>query len=317
MNSVILEQPATVSSVSPFRLYSAGVSWGAIFAGLATALAMQLVFTLLGAGLGFAIYHPITETNPVTDLAAGSVVIQGISAVFSLWFGGWVAGRFSRRTSGRSGWLHGFLVWATGTVAAIFFASAGAGWALGDLSKLVGGGLSAAGRPLAAVAGGSADLAKDALKQSSDTISSYVDEAVGGQAQDQANRGRFIHAKREIGLAATRYFTDPTESAHASNRAALVTALADDTGVSQADAEKTVADWTVSYDRLKADLAAAKARAEAKAREAAEEASKTLAVLSLCAFAGFVLGGLAASLGGHHGVQHAFLIEPELAGIAV
>ncbi len=317
MNSVILDRPSAVSSVSSFRARCADVSWGAIFAGLATALAMQLVFTLLGAGLGFAVYHPLTETNPVKDLAAGSVVVQGVSAVFSLWFGGWVAGRFARRHTLRAGWLHGFLVWATGTVAAVLLASAGGGWALGDLSKLVGGGLSAAGRPVAAVAGGATDLAKDALKKSTDTISSYVDEATGAQAQDPANRSRSIHAKREIGLAATRYFAGTDETARASNRAALVTALANDTGVSQADAEKTVADWSSSYDRVKADLTAAKNQAEAKAREAADEASKTLAVLSLCAFAGFVLGGLAASLGGHHGAKHAFLVEPDLTEVAV
>jgi hypothetical protein len=215
----------------------------------------------------------------------------------------------------RAGWLHGFLVWATGTVAAVLLASAGAGWALGDLSKLVGGGLSAAGKPLAAAAGGATDLAKDALKKSSDTISSYVDEATGGQ--DSSNRSRSIHAKREIGLAAARYFAGTDEATRASSRAALVTALVNETGASQADAEKTVADWSASYDRVKADLAAAKNQAEAKAREVADQAAKDLAILSLGAFVGFVLGGLAASLGGHHGAKHAFLVEPDLTEVAV
>jgi hypothetical protein len=317
MNSVILNRPTTVSPVSSLRAPCAHVSWGAIFAGLATALAMQLVFTLLGAGLGFAIYHPLTETNPVKDLATGSVVVQGVSAVFSLWFGGWVAGRFARRNTLRAGWLHGFLVWATGTVAAILLASAGAGWALGDLSKLVGGGLSAAGKPLAAAAGGATEVAKDALQKTRDTVSSYVDEAASGQSQDSSNRSRSIRAKREIGLAATRYFAGTEESARAANRTALVTALVNETGASQADAERTVADWTASYDRVKADLAAAKNQAEARAREVADQAAKELAILSLGAFVGLILGGLAASVGGHHGAKHAFLVEPYIAEVAV
>jgi hypothetical protein len=50
---------------------------------------------LLGAGLGLAIYSPVTDANPISDLGKGAVIIHGISAVLSLWFGGWVAGRFS------------------------------------------------------------------------------------------------------------------------------------------------------------------------------------------------------------------------------
>ena len=71
------------------------VSWAAIFAGLSAALALQVLFMLLGAGLGFAIYSPLTDSNPVTELGTGAMIIQGISAVLSLWLGGWVAGRFT------------------------------------------------------------------------------------------------------------------------------------------------------------------------------------------------------------------------------
>jgi hypothetical protein len=75
------------------------------------------------------------------------VIIEGISAVFSLWFGGWIAGRFTPEGARACGWLHGFCVWAAATVAGVMIVSTGAGWALGDLSKLVGGGLSLAGKP--------------------------------------------------------------------------------------------------------------------------------------------------------------------------
>ena len=40
------------------------VSWGAILAGTRAALALQVLFMMLGAGLGFAIYSPLTEENP-------------------------------------------------------------------------------------------------------------------------------------------------------------------------------------------------------------------------------------------------------------
>ena len=69
------------------------LSWGAIVAGMNAALALQVLFMMLGAGLGLAIYSPLTEENPVTNLSIGALLIQTICAILSLWLGGWVAGR--------------------------------------------------------------------------------------------------------------------------------------------------------------------------------------------------------------------------------
>lgn len=287
------------------------ISWGAIFAGTSAAMALQVLFMMLGAGLGFAIYSPLTDNNPIADLGTGAVVVQGISAVFSLWFGGWVAGRFAPVGLRGTGWLHGFSVWCTATVAGVLFVSLGAGWAMGDLSKLVGGGLSMAGKPAAAVAGSAADLAKDALKQSTDTLASFTDEALGSRPADAARNGT-VRAKREVGMAVARLFNPLQETNTAANRSAVVTALVDTAGMSQADAERTVTEWTATYDRLKADLVAAKNDAELKAREAADKASKALSLFSLAAFVGFLLGAIAASHGGSHGATSAIRQETRL-----
>lgn len=278
------------------------ISWSAIFAGLTAAIALQVLFVLLGAGLGFAIYNPLSNDNPVADLGTGALVVHGVSAVFSLWFGGWVAGRSSSIYGRTAGGLHGFVVWCAATVAGVLMVSAGAGWVLGDLSKLVGGGLSLAGQPAAEVAGGATDAAKDAAKQSSDTLASFTEEALGGQragTPPQAN----VRAKREISLAAARLFNPLQKDNVSANRAALVKTLADTAGMSEADANALVTSWIESYDRLKADLAATKDAAEAKAREAAEKSADALAIFSLGTFVAFVIGAIAASCGGRHGAR--------------
>jgi len=264
---------------------------------------------LLGAGLGFAIYSPLTDSNPVAELGTGAAVIQGLSAVVSLWFGGWVAGRFTPVGARASGWLHGFSVWAGATVAGVLVVALGAGWVLGDLSKLVGGGLAMAGKPAAAIASGGADLAKDALKQSTDTMSSFVDEAVGNRpASSSANLT--ARAKREVSLAVGRVFNPmPSSASPAENRAALVKALVDHAGLSQPDAERAVTEWTSTYDRVKADLAAAKEAAEQKAREAGEKAANALAIFSLCYFVALALGAASATMGGNHGAACATRCE--------
>lgn len=284
------------------------VSWGAIAAGTSAALALQVLLMMLGAGLGFAIYDPLTDSNPIAELGAGAAIVQGISAVLSLWLGGWVAGRLTPPRIRATGWLHGFSVWCAATVAGVLFVSAGAGWILGDLSKLVGGGLSLAGKPAAAVAGGAADMAKDALKQSGDTLGSFVEEAVAGRSSGSASNTS-IRAKREVGLAIARLFNPAQQASLRDNRAAAVKALVDHAGMNEATAERTVTEWTASYDRLKADLLVVKNAAEAKAREVADKAAKALAMLSLGYFVGFLLGAIAAGYGGSHGAQCALRCE--------
>ncbi|AHF91629.1 hypothetical protein OPIT5_16840 [Opitutaceae bacterium TAV5] len=284
------------------------VSWPAIFAGLIAAIALEVLFMLLGAGLGFAIYSPLTDATPIASLGAGALIVQGLSAVVSLWFGGWVAGRFTPAGVRATAWLHGFIVWSAATVAGVLFVSAGAGWALGDLSKIVGGGLSLAGQPAAAIASGAADITRDALKQSDGAFASFTDEAVGSRpAGETANTS--IRAKREVGMAVARFFNPMQEENRDVNRTALVKVLVEEAGLSEAAANKAVADWTATYERLKTDLAAAKDAAEAKAREAAEATAKALAILSLGYFVAFAIGAVAATWGGCHGAKCARTCE--------
>lgn len=281
------------------------LSWAAIFGGVVCATAMQVLFMMLGAGLGFAIYHPLSSDSPIDDLGKGSIVIQGLSAVFSLWFGGWIAGRFTPVVSRASGGLHGFLVWCSATVAGVLIVSLGAGWMVGDLAKLVGGGLSAAGKPIAAAVSSAGDLAKDAAKQSSDVFASYTDEALAGLPAE-TDKVKSVSAKREIGLAVARLFNPLQKDKMADNKAALTRTLVQQAGMSQQDADRLVGEWTESYNRLSADLAAAKEQAEQKARMAAEKAANVLTIFSLGLFVAFAMGATAAALGGRQGAAVAF-----------
>lgn len=285
-------QPVAVSH--PLR-------WGAILAGAVAALALQIVFMMLGAGLGLALYNPTTDENPLADFGAGAAVIQGVSAVISLWAGGWVAGRFLGRIGARSGGLHGFMVWCLATVVAIALLSTGAGWALGDLSKIVGGGLSLAGKPAAAAVGGATDLAKEAMERDRGMLASFAEEGLGNPPAGNNAPGT-IRAKREISFAVMRLFTSTDAPTNAANQQALVTLLVQNNqGMSEADARQMVESWTASYQKLKTDLEAAKEAAATRAKEIAEKTSATLAILSLCYFAAFLIGAIFAVVGGRHG----------------
>ncbi len=279
-------------------------SWPAIFAGWAAATALQVLFLMFGAGLGFAIYQPLTDANPTADLSAGAVIVQGISAVFSLWFGGWVAGRLTPVGTRATGGLHGFLVWCVATIAGVLVVGSGAGWVAGDLSKLVGGGLSAAGKPLAAATDNVADTAKDAVSQSKTEISSFTDEALGSPAKPNDRAGA-VRAKREVGAAVAQLFNPAQSGNLEQNRAAVVKALTANTSMSEEEANRTVSEWTASYQELRNELQQAKEQAAAKARIAADEAARSLTILSFAAFISFAIGAVAAIVGGKHGAQYA------------
>jgi hypothetical protein len=301
--------PEQVPSASPAyptlpTRHCSPLSWGAVFAGAFAALALHVLFMLLGAGLGFAIYTPLTDANPVKDLTGGAMVVQGLSAVVSLWFGGWIAGRFTSRAGRRTGCLHGFMVWSLATVAAVLAVSIGSGWALGDLTKIVGGGLSMAGKPLAAAAGNATDLGKDSARKSANILNSFADEAVGDRPANSGQAGA-VRTRRDVGMALERLFAPGQDSNLPANRAAAAKVLVDDAGMSQPDADKLVADWSTSYQNLKDQLTQAKNEADARARQVAEEGSRVLSILSLCSFLAFLIGAIAAASGGKHGALRA------------
>lgn len=273
-----------------------------------TALALQILFMLLGAGLGFALYNPVSDPNPIADLGTGAMIVQGLSAVLSLCLGGWVAGRFTPVEGHATGYLHGFTVWCSATVFGVLLVSWGAGWALGSVSRIVGGSLSLAGQPIAAIADQAADFGTDALKQSSETLASFTEEAMEARPADVENNDA-ARAKRRIGLAITRLFNSNQEVDVAESRAAVVQVLVDETGMSADQAESTVTEWTDAYEELKTELSAAANEAETMARRTADKAANTLSILSLGTFFGFLLGAVAASFGGAYGAKCALRCE--------
>jgi len=280
------------------------VCWGAILAGVSAALALQVLFMMLGAGLGLAIYSPATEDNPVANLSVGALIIHSVCAIIALFLGGCVAGRFSPIHARDTGWLHGFIVWCAATVGGVILVTLGATAMLGGISKVVGGGFSAVGESVSAVAGEAAD----ALEQSGETIASFVDEAVGNLSEDRpASEG--IRAKREIAMALGRLFNPAQEGNTAANRAAAVNALVNNTGMSQDEADRTVTEWTDTFERMKADLAELTNAAATKAREAADATASALAKFSLWSFFGFLLGAAAATWGGLLGAKCATQCE--------
>ena len=275
------------------------LSWRAVLAGAVGALGLYLLLSLIATGIGLAVFDPMRDAEPAKNFGKGAAIGWSICALVALFFGGWIAGRFNGGNK-LTGGLHGYLVWSVAMVATFGVVVLGGGMALGGMAKVVGAGLQGAGK----VAVGAGDLAKESLQRNQEQVQSFLDEAVAVRGTNSTTN-QTIRAKREISFALTRSFATGTNAVTQENRAALVKALSENEGLSEADANKLVADWTDSYYKLKADFQEAKATAEAKAREKADVAARRLSKAAFCSFIAFWIGAMVASYGGVLGARTA------------
>lgn len=269
--------------------------WGSIIGGTVAAIGLHILLTALGVGAGLAAFSPVTDTNPVANFSIGGAIVWTLCALAALAFGGFVAGRFSH--SHHSGFVHGVLVWCATLIITLLLVSVGTGMVMGGALKVFSAGLGMGGQ---AVAGGVGELAKEGLKRSGDQLSSFIDEAVQSGPTNAAPQA-LTQGKREIGFALTKLFTPGNENDTAANRTAVIRALTQYSGMSEADATKAVDGWIASAKSLKAELDSLKEKAEAKAREAADRAAHNLSVAAIWTFFGLLLGMLIAALCGRCG----------------
>ncbi len=155
----------------PEHLYTtAWASWGSIFAGGVTAIALSIVMALLGVALGFTVVAPKSD-DPTSGLGIAFGFWSFFSVVVSMAGGGFIAGLFA----GHRGLEHGFLVWAVVTIAATVFS----GIAVGSALRTLGAAVKSLGSGAAGVAGavgkGAAQAASSAIAELRDKVDLSLD----------------------------------------------------------------------------------------------------------------------------------------------
>ena len=116
------------------------ISWGAVIAGVALALAADIVFSLLGIAVGVSAINPEQEGEEAPD--AGSLSMGGgiwivSSGILALAMGGWIAGHLAGVPTETDGMMHGVLVWAVTTIVSMFVLSTLAGRIIGGAAGLL------------------------------------------------------------------------------------------------------------------------------------------------------------------------------------
>ncbi len=141
-------------------------SWGAILAGVAVALVIQLVLNVLGVGIGLSsLDAKVAADNPDAANAAMTatiyIVVSGIVASF---VGGLASGRLSGSGRASTAAWHGFTSWAVTTLLVAYLLTSVVGSAIGGTFGALGSVVGGVGKAAASAVGGAADMTNgDAL----------------------------------------------------------------------------------------------------------------------------------------------------------
>jgi hypothetical protein len=162
------------------------ISWGAIFAGSAVGLVVQVWLTFLGVAIGASAINPMESTPSATTMGASSAIWLAISILISSYVGGWVAGRASGVARRGLAAMHGATSWAVSTMVAFMLVGTAFGAVISGVSGMAKGALSIAGNGAAATANqnpGAIGQAVDAARQGAANALDQAQNAIqSGQA---------------------------------------------------------------------------------------------------------------------------------------
>lgn len=116
------------------------ISWGAIFAGAVIAIVVQSALTLLGMAVGLGVLDP-TAQDQASALGWGAGIWAIVSAMISLFAGGWVAGRLAGMPRKIDGIVHGVTAWAVVTLFTFYMIGSAIGLVVGGAAAVVGQGV--------------------------------------------------------------------------------------------------------------------------------------------------------------------------------
>jgi len=103
------------------------INWSSIWVGTLAALALGLVFSLVGAALGAHQLGPGGRIARWSDVGVLALAFAICGAFFSFVVGGWVAGKINGYRKAETDMLHGAIVWLVAVPILVVFAALGGG----------------------------------------------------------------------------------------------------------------------------------------------------------------------------------------------
>lgn len=177
----------------PFRR----LSWGAIIAGAVLALVLQLLLSMLGAGIGLSTIDPLRggDTPSAGALGAGAGLWWVVSGLIAAGIGGWLAGKLSDSAyDGDRAW-HGLLAWAVSTLVTAYFLGSAASSLVSGAASTIGGVASTATTAATTAASNSPNVANQAAQAVQGAVQTAREQISPEQAKQTAREVADASAK--------------------------------------------------------------------------------------------------------------------------
>ncbi len=268
------------------------VSWGAVFAGVIMVLAIQLLLSMLGLGVGLSTVSPAAGTTPeASTLGIGAGVWWGITNLLALFAGGYVAARLAASIQPMDGLLHGLLTWAFTLLVTFYLLSTAVGSVIGGAFSAVSSTLSAAGQTVKEAAPQVAQMAglnPDMLQQQArDLLNAQPTNADPKSLNAE-------QAQQQIVVNLPRLASGGDQARQAHDRITAI--MAARLNITPDEANRRL-------QQLEGQAAQTSGEVGSKTRQVADTTASGLSKASLIAFVALLIGACVAGAGGHVGAR--------------
>jgi hypothetical protein len=182
VGSTVRDRVATPTYVAPTHIatqHDEGVlpvrnrvQWGPIIAGLVSALAIVILLTILGFGIGASVLDPAQADN---DAGIWATIWGAITVILAFFVGGWIAAKTAAVGGEFGGMMNGLLVGITGVLLVIWMTASGLGALFGLVSSNIGDIANLAG-DVAQQQGVSPDEAQQQAEETATDVQEQVEE---------------------------------------------------------------------------------------------------------------------------------------------
>jgi hypothetical protein len=262
------------------------LSWGAIFAGVVIAVAVQLVLGILGAGIGLTMVDPVEGTTPgAAGFGIGAGIYWLITTVLALGAGGFAAARVAGVHERFDALVHGLVVWGVTLILTLYLLTSAVGGIIGGAFRTVGSVAGAAGATVSAAAPKAASLAGIDESDVRSEAAAYLSDAPTDPAQMTPEQ-----AQKEIARELPALARGGNDGRQAESR--IVDIVAAQRKISRPEAQAQVTRAKQQFVQTKNDtVATAKSATDA----AAGAAAGTSFVLVLALLVGAAASGFGAT----------------------
>jgi hypothetical protein len=265
------------------------VSWAAVFAGVVLTLAIQIVLSMLGVGIGMTTIDPIQAggTPQASTFSMGAGIWWTLSYMIALGIGGYAAARLAGVAIKGDGMLHGLLTWGFALLVSAFLVTSAVGSILGGALNVLGNvtsGVAQTVQQAAPEVARATGVSPEQLQQRAQALL---------QAGDDQQRTP-EDAQRELVQNLTTMATGGQGADQARDRS--ISLISQQAGIPEDQARQRIQQAEQQFQQ-------ARQQAEQTATQAAESTSNALASAGLWGTLALVLGAVAAAVGGSAGTR--------------